>query len=179
MSHTFKSLLMSLIVVSLIAGCSSSTQKEAEDAAAAAAAAEQAAQQAALDAQAEADRLAALEAQRLAAEQAKYANVDRVFYFDFDQSILNSATRAALMIHAEMLKKSGNSVRLEGHADERGSREYNIALGERRANAVRDFLALQGVPSNKIETVSYGEEKPAEIGSYASAWNKNRRVELK
>lgn len=172
MSHTFKSLFMSLVIVSLIAGCSSSTKKAEEDAAAAAALA-------AAEAQAEAERLAALEAERLAAQQAQYANVDRVFYFDFDQAILNSASRAALMIHAEMLKGKNNSVRLEGHGDERGSREYNMALGERRANAVRDFLVLQGVSSSNIETVSYGEEKPAEVGAYESAWAKNRRVELK
>lgn len=106
------------------------------------------------------------------------AGVDTVFYFDFDQSILKSEARSALMIHAEALNDSPSSIRLEGHADERGSREYNMALGERRANAVRDFLVLQGVDSDLIETVSYGEERPAEVGSYDSAWGKNRRVEL-
>ncbi len=104
--------------------------------------------------------------------------VDTVFYFDYDQSILKSEARSALMIHAQALKDSPESVRLEGHADERGSREYNMALGERRANAVRDFLVLQGVSSSLIDTVSYGEERPAEVGSYDSAWSKNRRVEL-
>lgn len=178
MSNTFKSLLVSLAFVSLMAGCSS-TQK-ADEAAAAAEEARLAAEQAALDAQAEAERLAALEAQRLQEEADRInANVDTVFYFDFDQSILNSATRSALLVHAQRLKNTGESVRLEGHADERGSREYNMALGERRANAVRDFLTLQGVSSSRIETVSYGEEKPAEVGSYDSAWGKNRRVELK
>lgn len=107
------------------------------------------------------------------------ANIDTVFYFDFDQAILNSAARAALTFHAEALKASPRSIRLEGHADERGSREYNMALGERRANAVRDFLRLQGVPSSLIETVSYGEEQPASIGSYDSSWSQNRRVELR
>ncbi|MFL0811629.1 MAG: peptidoglycan-associated lipoprotein Pal [Agarilytica sp.] len=106
------------------------------------------------------------------------AGVDTVFYFEFDSSILSSEARAALMVHAEVIGQQNTSVRLEGHADERGSREYNMALGERRANAVRDFLVLQGVDSSLIETVSYGEERPAEIGSYDSAWSKNRRVEL-
>jgi len=106
------------------------------------------------------------------------AGVDSVFYFEFDQSILTSEARAALTVHAEVLKDSPTSVRLEGHADERGSREYNMALGERRANAVRDYLVLQGVDAGLIETVSYGEERPAEVGSYDSAWSKNRRVEL-
>ena len=104
--------------------------------------------------------------------------VDKVFYFDFDQSILKPAARSALVLHAEKLKASPQSVRLEGHPDESGSREYNMALGERRANAVRDFLVLQGVDSYLIETVSYGEERPAAIGSNESSWSLNRRVEL-
>lgn len=106
-------------------------------------------------------------------------SVDTVFYFEFDSAILNSAARSALLLHAEDLKSSGQSVRLEGHADERGSREYNMALGERRANAVRDFLTLQGVSFSQLETISYGEESPVSIGGYESAWSQNRRVELK
>lgn len=105
-------------------------------------------------------------------------NVDTVFYFEFDQSILTAEARAALTVHAQILANTSMSIRLEGHADERGSREYNMALGERRANAVRDFLVLQGVSSSQIETVSYGEEQPAEVGSYDASWAKNRRVEL-
>lgn len=105
--------------------------------------------------------------------------VDTVFYFEFDSSILTSEARSALTVHAEMLKDEPRSIRLEGHADERGSREYNMALGERRANAVRDYLVLQGVNGDLIETVSYGEEQPAAFGSYESAWSQNRRVELK
>ncbi len=105
-------------------------------------------------------------------------NVDTVFYFEFDQSILTAEARAALTVHAGILSNASISIRLEGHADERGSREYNMALGERRANAVRDFLVLQGVDGSLIETVSYGEERPAEVGSYESSWSKNRRVEL-
>ena len=106
------------------------------------------------------------------------SGVDTVFYFDYDQSLLKADARAALMIHAEDLKSSPRSIRLEGHADERGSREYNMALGERRANAVRDFLVLQGVDSYLIETISYGEERPAAVGSDESSWEQNRRVEL-
>jgi len=105
--------------------------------------------------------------------------IDTTFYFEFDSAVLTSAARAALMLHAEQLTASPRSVRLEGHADERGSREYNMALGERRANAVRDFLVLQGVNGANIETVSYGEERPASMGSGESSWSKNRRVELK
>ena len=107
-----------------------------------------------------------------------YESVDTVFYFEFDSAILSSQARSALMQHAERLNSNPRSVRLEGHADERGSREYNMALGERRANAVRDFLVLQGVASNLLETVSYGEERPAVVGSSSSAWSQNRRVEM-
>ncbi len=106
-------------------------------------------------------------------------DVPSVFYFEFDSAILTSEARSALLLHAQDLKSSGESVRLEGHADERGSREYNMALGERRANAVRDFLVLQGVGRSQLETISYGEERPAEMGSSEYAWSKNRRVELK
>jgi peptidoglycan-associated lipoprotein len=101
------------------------------------------------------------------------------FYFAFDESTLRPDARAALTAHAQRLRENPQQVRLEGHADERGSREYNMALGERRANAVRDFLVLQGVDSSLIETVSYGEERPAVMGSYEGAWQQNRRVELK
>ena len=104
--------------------------------------------------------------------------IDNVFYFDFDQATLKPESRAALMVHAERLKSDSRSVRLEGHADERGTREYNMALGERRAIAVRDFLQLQGVDS-RIEVISYGEERPADSNSNESAWALNRRVELK
>lgn len=105
--------------------------------------------------------------------------LDTVFYFDFDQSTLRAESRAVLTAHAERLKAAPRAVRLEGHADERGTREYNMALGERRANAVRDFLVLQGVDSAMIEPVSYGEERPAILGSSDQAWSQNRRVELK
>lgn len=105
--------------------------------------------------------------------------IDTTFYFEFDSANLTTAARAALMLHAERLSASPRSIRLEGHADERGSREYNMALGERRANAVRDFLVIQGVDAALVETISYGEEQPAVIGSGESSWSKNRRVELK
>ncbi len=101
-----------------------------------------------------------------------------IFYFDFDQATLSPETRALLTSHADRLKSSPRSIRLEGHADERGTREYNMALGERRAIAVRDFLLLQGVTS-PVEVISYGEERPADSGSTESAWSLNRRVELK
>ncbi len=161
------------LVLAFLAGCSS-TQTTDDQAAADAAAAQAAAE--AAEARA-AEEAAAMEAKRLAEEEA--AMLQTVFYFEFDQSLLNAEARAALTAHAERLKASPKAIRLEGHADERGSREYNMALGERRANAVRDFLVLQGVDGSLIETVSYGEERPAAIGSNESSYSKNRRVELK
>ena len=106
-------------------------------------------------------------------------SADTVFYFDFDKALLKPESRAALLEHAAALNSSPRSVRLEGHADERGTREYNMALGERRANAVKEFLVLQGVSGGLIEVISYGEERAASYGSNDSAWEMNRRVELK
>lgn len=103
---------------------------------------------------------------------------DTVFYFDFDKSILKPESRAALRLHAEALKANPRSIRLEGHADERGTREYNMALGERRANAVKEFLASEGVNSQNIESISYGEESPAVQGSDEASAALNRRVEM-
>lgn len=105
--------------------------------------------------------------------------VASVVYFEFDKYDLTPESRAILLAHAEKLKGSSMSVRLEGHADERGSREYNMALGEKRANAVRDFLVLQGVKAASLESVSYGEERPVATGHEDSSWSQNRRVEVK
>ena len=107
------------------------------------------------------------------------SSADTVFYFDFDKALLKPESRAALLEHAAALKSNPRSVRLEGHADERGTREYNMALGERRANAVKEFLVLQGVSGGLIEVISYGEERAASYGSNEGAWSLNRRVELK
>ena len=101
------------------------------------------------------------------------------FYFDFDQSNLQSIAADALQLHANYLAgNSSASVRLEGYADERGTREYNVALGERRGNAVMKFLVVNGVGANQIEVISYGEENPLDAGHNESAWAANRRVEL-
>jgi peptidoglycan-associated lipoprotein len=102
-----------------------------------------------------------------------------VFYFDFDQAIVKRSGHGELDKHASVL--SGDRyirVRLEGHADERGTREYNLALGERRANAVRAYLVAQGASRSQIEVISYGEEKPDNTGHNESAWAQNRRVEI-
>ena len=106
-------------------------------------------------------------------------SADTVFYFAFDKAVLSDDSRAALIENAQFLMSNPRAVRLEGHADERGTREYNMALGERRANAVKDFMILQGVSGSMIEVVSYGEERAASFDSNAAAWSMNRRVELK
>lgn len=103
----------------------------------------------------------------------------RIIYFEFDSASIRNEDRAAIQAHAEYLgKNDGASVALEGHTDERGSREYNIALGERRAKAVRQLLLFQGAVSSQLQTVSYGEESPAAIGHDEDAWQQNRRVEI-
>lgn len=102
----------------------------------------------------------------------------RTIYFDFDSSEIKGEGTEIVAAHARHLANSKLRVRLEGHTDERGSREYNIGLGERRAQAVRRALMLQGVTEAQITTVSYGEERPAVQGSDESAYSKNRRVEL-
>jgi peptidoglycan-associated lipoprotein len=102
-----------------------------------------------------------------------------VIYFDYDSSEIRSEYLQVVAAHAAYLTKYPNAkVRLEGHTDERGSREYNIGLGERRAQAVRRALQLQGATETQIATVSYGEERPAVAGSGDSSYAQNRRVEL-
>ena len=103
----------------------------------------------------------------------------RTIYFDFDSSEIRGEGTDIVAAHAKYLaSRGGMKVRLEGHTDERGSREYNIGLGERRAQAVRRALLLQGATESQLSTVSYGEERPAAAGSDEAAWAKNRRVEI-
>lgn len=102
-----------------------------------------------------------------------------VIYFDFDSSEVRSGDTDVVSRHAIQLSSNrGMRVRLEGHADERGSREYNIGLGERRAQAVRRLLLIQGATSAQISTVSFGEERPQADGSDERAYELNRRVEI-
>ena len=100
-------------------------------------------------------------------------------YFEYDRSDIRQEFNAMLAAHGQYLAANPTAqVRLEGHADERGSREYNIGLGERRAQAVRRVLLLQGATAAQISTVSFGEERPAVLGSDEEAYSLNRRVEL-
>jgi peptidoglycan-associated lipoprotein len=103
----------------------------------------------------------------------------RIVYFDFDSAEIRADSQTVVAAHARYLAGApAQKVRLEGHADERGSREYNIGLGERRAQSVRRALMLQGVAESQITTVSYGEERPAVAGSDEQAYAANRRVEI-
>ena len=161
-----------LCLSALLAGCSSApvdeTTSTIEDTTV---------QTASLEKEMEVENAAAMaEAQ---AQAAAINSADTVFYFAFDKAVLSDDSRAALVENAQFLMSNPRAVRLEGHADERGTREYNMALGERRANAVKDFMIMQGVSGSMIEVISYGEEQAASFGSSAAAWSMNRRVELK
>ena len=99
-------------------------------------------------------------------------------FFDFDSYEVRAEDAEIVNRHSIQILDTGATVRLEGHADERGSREYNIGLGERRAQAVRRMLMIQGVPASRISTVSFGEERPVAFGSDEASWAQNRRVEI-
>ena len=162
------------------------TQADAQalkDAQAAAAAAALIKAQALADAEAAqqaADNAAAqVAAQKQQARKAAEA-LAHVIYFDFDQSTIKAEFRTALNGHAAYLSQNPSAkIVLEGHADERGTREYNIALGERRGNAVSRYLVVQGVSIEAIEVVSFGEERPVNSGSDSASLTENRRVEVR
>ncbi len=130
-------------------------------------------------------RTAELEAEaraRAAAAEARIAQAaldTKIFYFDFDVSEFRQADRDVLTYHArDLAANSSKRIRLEGHADERGTREYNLALGERRATGIQNYLIVNGASRSQIEIVSYGEERPADRGTNDSAYQQNRRVEI-
>ncbi|GJM13556.1 MAG: peptidoglycan-associated lipoprotein [Pseudohongiella sp.] len=126
--------------------------------------------------------LAAEAAARAAAAEARIAAAalnTTVFYFDFDVSEFRQADRDVLTFHArDLAANSSKRIRLEGHADERGTREYNLALGERRAEGIQNYLIVNGASRNQIEIVSYGEERPANRGTNENAYAQNRRVQI-
>ena len=111
--------------------------------------------------------------------QAAIANVSRLVYFDYDSYAIKPEFQALIDAHARYIKADkSRKVVIEGHTDERGGREYNLALGQRRAEAVRRALGLLGVADSQIEAVSFGKEKPAVQGNGEAAWSKNRRAEI-
>lgn len=98
-------------------------------------------------------------------------------FFEYDKSTLSAEARETLKGNAEWMKKNANiKIQIEGHTDDRGSIEYNLALGERRANSVRSYLTSLGIPGNRLSVLSYGEEKPLVPGESESAWARNRRA---
>ena len=103
---------------------------------------------------------------------------NNVLYFAYDRSDINSAGRAKIRNLAKMIKDNDLSVRVEGHCDERGTNEYNLALGERRARSVLNYLLRLGASPEQFSIVSFGEERPVALGQNETAWQKNRRVEF-
>jgi peptidoglycan-associated lipoprotein len=107
------------------------------------------------------------------------ANVARIVYFDYDSYVIKPQFQSLIEGHARFLKSNnGRKISVEGHTDERGGREYNLALGQRRSEAVRRALGLLGVTDTQVEAVSFGKEKPAATGSDEAAWSQNRRAEI-
>lgn len=107
------------------------------------------------------------------------ANVARIIYFDYDSYVIKPQFQSLVEGHARFLKANASrKVSIEGHTDERGGREYNLALGQRRSEAVRRALGLLGVPDSQVEAVSFGKEKPAATGSDEASWAQNRRAEI-
>ncbi len=181
-------MILSLLLVGVLAGCSSMQEKpanvvdmnaqKAQQDAAAKAAAEKAAE------------LRALEQRRIAEQEAQNKQVDplkdpnsplaqRSVYFDFDSSVVQNSYRPTLQAHAGYLTGHKDAkVTLQGNTDDRGSREYNLALGQRRADSVRKVLNVMGVPESQMEAVSFGEEKPKATGDNEAAWKENRRVDI-
>lgn len=116
---------------------------------------------------------------RREAEASRRATLAEVVYFDYDRSEIRADSRAVLDRKARVLREAPTvRIRIEGHADERGSTEYNLALGSRRAEAVRAYLTGVGVNASRLETISYGEGRPAQMGSNEAAWARNRRAEF-
>jgi peptidoglycan-associated lipoprotein len=146
--------------------------------------AEQPMDQAQMDAEAEAAEKARLEAERLQAEEAERAMMaarqaftSEDIYFEFDSSALLPMAQETLSQKADyMMHNPGQSAVIEGHCDERGTAAYNLALGERRADAAKAFLVNLGVDAAQINTISYGEERPVDMGHDEEAWAKNRRA---
>jgi peptidoglycan-associated lipoprotein len=161
-------------VLLALAGCSSTPLDEnkppVED---------RTAQQAVTPPPATESRVAPVQAGTDEATQQGPRNVARLIYFDFDSNVIKPEFQSLVEGHARFLRENpSRHIFLEGHTDERGGREYNLALGQRRAEAVRQALKLLGVHDNQMEAVSFGKEKPADPGHDEAAWAHNRRVEI-
>ena len=189
-----KKLWLCLVLLLVIPGVLFTTSCAKKTVKTEAAAGEDAAQKAEAEAarQAELERQRKLEEDRLEAERIR-ADADRLkgegarvrfeqehIYFDFDKSNLKPDAQEVLKRKATFLKANPNdNVLIEGHCDERGTNEYNLALGDRRANSAKKFLMNLGIAESRIRTISYGEEQPLDPGHNEAAWAKNRRCEFK
>lgn len=123
-------------------------------------------------------------ARQRAAEEAERQRIaalleNTTIYFDFDSDAIRGGDMELIEVHAKHIQATGKKVVLEGHADERGTPEYNLALGERRAKSVAQLMRTYGVSGSQIEVISFGEESPANPGHNEQAWQENRRVEIK
>lgn len=173
MSKPNRNYFLALIAAAAIAGCSSNPEGTSLDEAAVAPLEGYASEESEVDG-------AALAADYGAEEEVDPALQNRVVYFDFDKANIRPDAIATLQAHALYLSKTPAArLRVEGHADERGTREYNMALGERRAKSAASFLAANGASPSQLEIISYGEERPVALGHDESAWAENRRSELK
>jgi peptidoglycan-associated lipoprotein len=175
MNRMFRGLALALALTLAVVGCSSVKLDDVpvEDKSATATTAQPGAGGGA------ASQVAPVAADEAAGTAAGPANVARLIYFDYDSYAIKPEFQSLLEAHARFLKaNTGRRVSLEGHTDERGGREYNLALGQRRSEAVRRALALLGVADKQMEAVSFGKEKPVALGSDEQAWAQNRRVEI-
>jgi peptidoglycan-associated lipoprotein len=170
-----KKIILSIVLVNLLAACASEAPKEVVNEPDATAAAE-----AAAPATEAADTAQTATAPVAAEASAEAAVPDaRSVFFPFDVDAVQAGDRATIQAHGAYLGKNSKAkVRVEGNADERGSSEYNLALGQRRANNVKKLLILSGAKSSQIETVSYGEEKPRATGHDEASWAQNRRADV-
>jgi len=179
MKAAFRFLVVALMVAGLAAGLGCSTKQAATDVPPSATTDDDAKRRA----EEEALRQRQLEEQRqreAAALAAAKEEIGRMIHFDFDKYDLKPEARSVLQAKAQVLKQYPNMrVVIEGHCDNRGTEEYNLALGERRANSAYEFLVLLGVPANRLSKVSYGESRPLDPANNEVAWAKNRRCEFK
>lgn len=161
-----KKIFLSIILVNLLAACASETPKEAVEEP--------------TPAVAETEATAPVEPAQAPVETVEAAMPEeRSVYFPFDVDAVQAADRATVQAHGEYLSKNADvKLRVEGNADERGSSEYNLALGQRRANNVKKLLILSGAQASQIETMSYGEEKPRCAEHNESCWSQNRRADI-
>ena len=170
---TFKRLSLALAVTALVAGCSSGVKLDDKPVDGSLTS------QGAGGAGTSQSGVSGVDLTGSAANKAGSQGVSRIVYFDFDSYVVRSEAQPQIEAHAKFIKAHpGAKVQLEGNTDERGGREYNLALGQKRAEAVRRALGLLGVNDSQMEAVSYGKEKPAAEGHSEDAYAQNRRVEI-